>query len=433
MSKNDEIFRERDIFSDSMYVKGVYPAVVTEKTGFVYKDKEDCEARSVVVPMKFGSVYVVRFPNKTDRLRAAVVSGDPAALPVGGSIAYDVEKSKAFFEGEPDKWNDFMYTPLKPDEYLVIYTSDKENIPVYVGENPVLIGYDTDDEWFKAGPQKDLHGTPDSWGNWAWTSDEVLEHVYEPLRRANPDYITRRCIGKDEALKYDMWAYFFEPAGYEQTIFITGGIHAAEMDGYLGLARFFELMVNEDGSNAGLHYLRTKVRIILIPIVNVYSASEQHIRQNSRGADLNRDFELHMQGETINVIWLLQQYKNEIAALIDCHTCGQKSFDLYYQFSIQAVNSQMCRRVTNHIYEDLKKRGLVSDPVRMDLIPGGYEKHDKYLQGYAQNRLGIPTLVVEHEDRKYAEHHSALGVELAAEYYGNFIIQTALSKFKLNK
>jgi hypothetical protein len=175
------------------------------------------------------------------------------------------------------------------------------------------------------------------------------------------------------------------------------------------------------------------VRIILIPIVNVFSASGEHLRYNSRGKDLNRDFEFHMEGETINVIWLLHQYKDEVAALIDCHTCKGFQYDLYYNYSVQASNSVLCARVTNHIYEDLKKRGLASVPTSMAHMPGAYEKPDKYLQGYAWNRLGIPTLVIEHMNEHYAEKHSALGLELSVEYYGNFIIETALAKLKLKK
>ena len=435
MSKNDKLFMPKKVYSEKMYMKGVYVEGSEKFRVVTREDAEKSEHRSVVVPLEYGSIYVVTFPNKTDRLRTAVIDTDPRKMKVGDTAVYTVGERfrAAYFEGEPGEFEGLLYTTERKGQFMVLYTSDKENIPVNIERIPVLLGHDTDDEWYKPGKQKDLKGNKNSWGKWDWTAEEVMEHVYEPLRKKNPDYITRRDIGRDQSGKYTMWAYFFEPKKYEQTLFITGGIHAREMDGYLGLARFIELMVNEDGSNKGLHYLRTKVRIILIPIVNVYSASEKHIRQNSRGVDLNRDFQFHTEGETINVIWLLHQYKDEVAALIDCHTCQTNKYDLYYNFSVQAPNCALCCRTTNHIYEDLKKRKLAKIPTVMSLVPGAYDKHDKYLQGYAWNRLGIPTLVCEHMHEHYAEEHSALGLELAAEYYGNFIIQTALAKLKIIK
>ncbi len=435
MSKNDELFRPVDVFDPAWYRKGIYVEGAEKFRLVVKEDPEKSECRSVVVPLEYGSIYIVNFPEKTDRLRAAVIDRNPDEMQPGETAAYRIgtRLEMVYFEGEPTAWNGFLFTTERFGQYLVIYTSDRAEIPLKIERIPVLLGRDTDDDWFHAGPQKDLKGNPDSWGKWDWTSEEVMEHIYEPMRKAHPDYISRRWIGNDQTGKYPMWAYTFEPEGYEQTLFITGGIHAAEMDGYLGLARFFELMVDEDGSHAGLHYLRTKVRIILIPIINVYSASEKHVRRNSRDVDLNRDFVYHMEAETINVIWLLEQYKDEAAALIDYHTCQGRRYDIYYNFSVQAPNCAMCCRVVNHVYEDLKRRGLATFPTDMNQIPGAYDKSDKFLQGYAWNRLGIPTLVCEHQHEHFAEPHSALGLELAAEYFGNFMIETALLKLKLNQ
>jgi len=230
-----------------------------------------------------------------------------------------------------------------------------------------------------------------------------------------------------------MWSYIFEPEDYEQVLFITGGIHAAEMDGYLGLARFFEYMVDSDGSHAGLHYLRTKVKIVLIPIVNVGSASENHLRENLVGADLNRDFEARSQAETLNTIWLFRQYEKQLAAAIDFHTSKATTLDLYYQFQIQSNAAPCWLKTINHIYEYLKDKGLTNEPTDLSYIPGKYDKSDAYLQGYFYNHFGVPTLVAEHHHLRWYPMHSAENMQLAVDFYGNFIIQTALAKLKLIK
>jgi len=428
---NNQLFTEHNVYRDDLYCRGIYPAARSAKDVFVKRDDPAVsDLYSIVLPMRFGSVYVIRFPEKTARLRAAVVQEDPRSLPVGGCTADARNDKFPYFEGKADAHEDFMHICNRENEYLVLFTGGEEKTPVYIGESHVLLWHDTDDDWYHPPMAGDLMGQEGSWGNWAWTSDEVFENIYEPLRAAYPEYITRQWIGKEQAGIYDMYAYILQPADYEQTLFITGGLHAAEMDGYLGLARFIELLCSEDGSHAGLHYLRTKVKIVLIPIVNVWGASVTHERYNSTGMDLNRDYAEHTQAETINVLWLLHQYKNEAAALIDCHTSNSTYLDLYYQFSIQAPNAPLCLKVTNHIYEDLKRRGYANPP-DIHMIPGAYNKSDMYLQGYTWNHMGIPTLVIEHEHLRYGPMHSAQNLHLAAEYYGNFIIQTALAKLKL--
>ena len=429
MPQTDALFQKKDVFKKTMLTRGIAVCPVDEKTCAV--KKTGGENVCLVTELDFGATYVARFKTTPKRFCGTLAAQDPRQLSCGKALAVPVHSRIRCLDAAPERGEcDFICTPTAPGQYLTV-DFGAEAPEMQLLRYPILLGHDTDDEWYRCGAQRDLKGNADSWGNWAWTSDEVLANVYEPLRRAHPDYITRRPIGKDDTGVYDMWCYTFEPKDAEQTILVTGGMHASEMDGYLGLARFFELLVNEDGSNAGLHYLRTRVKLVLIPIINVCSASTDHNRCNGRGKDLNRDFGEQTQAETRNVVALFKQYRDEAAALIDYHTSKLIGCDLYYQFSIDAPNSALCRRVTNHVYEDLKARGLVSaDPVDIHLVPGALNKQDKYLQGYCWNHLGIPTLVVEHEHQNYAEIHSALGVELAVDYYGNFLIQTALAKLK---
>ena len=409
---NNGLFTEQNRYADALYCQGIYPELRNDTEGSVKKNTSSL--LSVVLPLRAYSVYVIRFPEKPALLRTAVVTGDPRELPYGASLPYTKNPKLPYFETGAGEDNDFMYVSNAEDEYLVICTGDKEKLPIYIGESPILLGTDTDDEWYHAPMAGDLNGNEDSWGNWQWSAEQVFQKLYEPLRTMYPGYVSRQWIGMDHSNTYDMWAYTFTPSGYEQVLFITGGLHGAEMDGYLGLARFMELLCEEDGSHAGLHYLRTKVKIVLVPLVNVWSASTSHIRQNSTGTDLNRDYQAHSQAETVNVLWLFHQYKHEIGAVIDYHTSKSEKLDLYYQFSIQAPNTPMCLKVTNHIYEDLKQKGLANPP-DVQMIPGAFNKSDVFLQGYIWNNFQIPTLVVEHEHLRYYPMHSAENLQLAAE------------------
>ena len=243
MKTDDNLFRECDVTDravyDSIYLKSESEA--ERKEG----------AKALVMPLSFGSVYVVRVSGG-ESLRALLVSDlntlaveECSTLPFGSCI-------------------DFVCTPLKEGEYLII-DSDAEKIRIF--EYPVLLFRDTDEEWFYHSESGDLNGGEGSWGNFMWSASELLDNVYEPMRAKHPDYISREHIGYDESGKYDMWAYKFEPEDYEQTLFITAGLHGNEYDGFLSLARFLEVMCEGKNENSGLKYLRERVRLIVVVLV----------------------------------------------------------------------------------------------------------------------------------------------------------------------
>ena len=120
-------------------------------------------------------------------------------------------------------------------------------------------------------------------GNFMWTADTVLEKLYEPVRQRHPEYITRENIGKDQSGKYDMYAYIYAPENYETTMFLNGGTHADEQTAYFALAKVMQLIADATPEEPLLYTLRHKVRFVVIPILNVWSVSESHIRPNSTG------------------------------------------------------------------------------------------------------------------------------------------------------
>ena len=430
MHSYDHLFEEKNIFGQAAFAKGIYPAAVTDTDVLLKNGGTGGETGSFILPIKgCRSVYVIRFARKPRVLRAALCDFDPRTLKAGESMSTKREAHLPYFDAAPDEKNaDFLAVPTQPDQYLVIYTGD--DAPFFLGENPVYIGKDTEDCWLTPALSGDLLGGEGSFGNWQWSADELYQNLYEPLRQKYPDYITRSKIGKDQTNTYDMWQYTFAPERYEQTLFLTAGLHGPEIDGIFGLTRFLHLLAEEDGSHEGLHYIRTKVRLIAIPVVNVYAAATTHQRRNSADVDLNRDFGDQTQAETVNVLRLLQQHSAEVAALIDFHGSHKTSPPLYYQFSMQAGNSAVCRRVTNHIYQRLLDLGRESGEPDLCRLPGKYNKSNLFLQGYCWNTFGIPTLVVEHNPQRWYEEHSAESLQWATECYGNFIIGHALARLK---
>lgn len=182
-------------------------------------------------------------------------------------------------------------------------------------------------------------------GDISWTADDIINNIYEPLRSSNSWYITRENIGKDASGKYDMWCYIFSLGHYDKTVYIQGGVHSAETEGYWAVARFCQLLCNNRHDYPELEKLYQTTRFIVVPIVNVWGVSEKvpynegtyndnsnnwWWSANSNNVNLNRDGDNDIkQQETINIHENFEKYKNDIDFCIDSHTTTKKSWGDY--------------------------------------------------------------------------------------------------------
>lgn len=448
----EDPFLRKNIYSDSLYKIGIVPTMLTGN----YIESRSIEnaggVRSVIFPVEYGKCYELQFPKQTQRLVIMRADSDPRNLPVGKTM--EVTNLKGV-SGTPTSADlkPFSYIPQKNGEFLVIYTGWSENISVDIYENMIISDSDTPGPWYTPSPVGDFLGNADSFADYSWTSEQVFENLYEPLREAYPDYITREHIGKDESGKYDMYCYIFEPENYEQSVFLSGGMHANEEDAYIALARFMQEVANEKGTNSQLQYLREKVRFVVIPIINVWATHGTHsvadanwnIRYNSTKTDLNRDFGDKTQQETKNVYAVLNKYGKDINFGIDFHTTpNDNGGDLFFNFGRwDADNASVNFKVTNHVYHRMVEENMI-DPnaVRNMFTPsdsaygtitqvnGVYENAPRTLQGHLSHEHGIYSLTVEYMNftsgKNVPEKGSAEGLSMAVEIFGNFIIQNAL-------
>lgn len=121
---------------------------------------------------------------------------------------------------------------------------------------------------------------------------DYIDQLFEPLRLANPDYMTRSSLGKDESGTYDVWKYVLSPKNYEKTIIISGALHGSEVTLVVTMARLLHYLINEYEKYPDLGYIREKVRIIFIPFANPWGTSQTPRRRyNSNGVDLNRNWD----------------------------------------------------------------------------------------------------------------------------------------------
>lgn len=123
-----------------------------------------------------------------------------------------------------------------------------------------------------------------------WTdAEEALNIMYEPLRLTYPNYITREDMGLDSSGNYHIWKYIFTPeGGYEQTIILSSCLHGNEYTGYYSLWQFMKAICEVWTTEPHLNYMRNRVRIIVIPIINPWGFTFG-FRQNYNSVDLNRN------------------------------------------------------------------------------------------------------------------------------------------------
>lgn len=439
-------FGRTDIYKESLYAVGLVPVKETEMR--IYSvDPAQADARAIVLPMEYGKSYEIRFPEGLARLAVVAAETDPRTLAIGEAMPAEEVR---YVSGIPQKEDlkGLLYTPVKEREYLVIYTGEGKNTPIGIYEHVILAEKDTVGPWYKPEGVGDFLGKEGSFADYRWSSDEVYENLYEPLRAKYPSYIKREYLGKDQSGTYDMYCYIFEPENYEQSVFLSAGMHANEEEGYFALAYFMGEVANQDGTDAQLKYLREKVRFIVVPMINVFGVNQTHnlskanwsIRYNSTETDLNRDFGAQTQQETKNVAALLEKYGADISFGIDFHTTpNDNGSDLFINFNIAKENAAVNFRTTNHMYHRMVEEGMITAK-RPLLVPSssvhgtlaamdGKYASSNTLQAYLWNEHEIPPLTVEYMNftsGKSPAKGSAEGLSMAVEIAGNFIIQNAL-------
>lgn len=429
-STEDGAFLPKDIFKADLFVPGLAPA---EADNFCLEKTDKTDVGVFAVKGEYGKCYEVKIPAGATQVSAARLTYDPKLIEAGKPVRFSDDVT-IYHSTEVKGAVSFMYTCRKPEEYLVIYTGSAD--PFYIGERNILAEEDTKGPWFTPQPAGSL-AVDYTWGDYRWTSEEVINNLYEPVRQRYADYITRTVIGKDQTGQFDMYGYIYEPENYEITVFLTGGMHGNEETGYFALAKMMQLIADATPEDPLLYTMRQKVRFVVVPIINVWAVSQNHdgmggvsrdrIRYNGEKVDLNRDFGDLSQKESQNVIAFLEQYAKDAVIAMDFHTAKTAGIAMWFNFINFSDNAVANYKTTNHMYHRYMEKGLSLKQTDLAKVPGSYVKSDKYIEGRIWNSYGIPTITVEYVVNEiFPNKNSSEAVTLAVETYGNFIIQNAL-------
>lgn len=422
----DAPFLPKDIYSQELYVSGL--ELDAEQGAFLVTDKTDVGA--IVLQGEYGKCYEVKIPAGVPSAVAATFNYDPRQAALGEALTY-YDNSLLCEKLEVTQEVSFMYTCRYQEEYLVICTGSTD--PVYIGQRSILEAEDTPDQWYIPDPVGGI-GRETTLGDVNWTSEEVLNHFYEPLREKYPDYITRTNIGKDATGTYDMYGYVYTPKNYEITMFITGGMHADEEIAYFSLAKIMQMISDAKPEDQLLYTLRQKVRFVVVPMINVWSVSQHtsgiahsQLRYNGNKVDLNRDFGDLSQAESQNVMNWFKQYADEAVIAMDFHIAETKGISMWFNFINYTDNAVANYKTTNHMYHRYLELGCAQEETDLSHVPGSYTKSDKYIEGRIWNEYGVPTITVEYvSNSNFPLAYSSECMTIAVETYINFVIQNAL-------
>lgn len=259
------------------------------------------------------------------------------------------------------------------------------------------------------------------------TYDDLITNIYEPLRTAHTNYITRTELGKDASGTYTMYAYEFTPKYYQQHILLYAGAHGDEPDGVLCLARIMQLITNSDGSDADLEYLRFNVKITCIPCCNVWGFSQHpNQRENSAGVD-GQTWGLSNQSvEVTNIRSYLDSKVSDVSFGLSMHTTTNNGYKDFYGVIPRGKNIRTIYRTNNWLCEHYAKDGATVDDQYL-----GYLNYAGLEVNYWASTYKIPAACMELSDFRWdTKKSTSSALTMGVTMWLNYIIQQVNDCYK---
>ena len=257
----------------------------------------------------------------------------------------------------------------------------------------------------------------DGTGNFSF--DLKVEKVYQwmdALMAAEPGYITKEILGKDQSGAYDILSYTFRPETVFQannlermaqypTILITLGTHGDGTDAgdkpqmHIAALQFLGDLVQSWQGNDALSYIRNNVTLKVIPAVNPWGVDNKS-RRNSRQVDINRNFDLSPTTGSSSIVGSNTYRGTE--PFSEAETRIVRDWVLANKNAIAHTDFHATGGIPTQdkmIYFDIHHKSMLKYPAR-DLIKTlsakwnsrGYANLSKGLHGYLLDQPDMPTM-----------------------------------------
>ena len=124
--------------------------------------------------------------------------------------------------------------------------------------------------------------------------------MYDGLISKYPTMFGKHELGKDQSNQYPIYLYQYKPKNYKNTIFVTCGVHGYENYTTYIMYLFMKNLLDNSQTPLQLSNLKNNTRILLMPVCNPWGmAQSPKTRWNSRGVDLNRNFDWNWENNPI--------------------------------------------------------------------------------------------------------------------------------------
>ena len=260
-----------------------------------------------------------------------------------------------------------------------------------------------------------------------YTVDDYYS-MYQTLVSNNTSRFTWIPLGKDQSDTYDIRLYRYVPTDYNRTLFITCAIHGWEHYGTYIMYKLFERLLDDSKITPNMFELR-KTRILCIPIANPWGLmADNHSgvnptrRGNSRGVDLNRNFDYRWdlnsgnfglskgdspfsEKETQYIKQIFEEYK--ITHYLDLHSFNNSSSEtrdyLFYGNKDVKYNTYQLINWLEKMYPGCNIEHTVTE-------------NDSSANNYAHAVRNIPSMSIELIKNRYGEDDDRRWLELMENY-----------------
>lgn len=374
-------------------------------------------------------------PNTTYTISKELSNRFAVALVVGGwntgqsKFIFDDPFAASFtFTTESDTTNVFIYLSSS-GEHPLVQIEEGSQVTTYESPGLVLKGQakvlgKTLLEASETGGQvaeiTQFYDAPlqtNKYNNNTLTSDEALEELYGQILVEQPHYAKRNLLGKDQSGLYDIYEYIFEPEHYEQTVFITAGMHPSEEAAIFALGLFMQKVANSSKEHWGFDYLRRKIRFVFIPILNPWGFNQNpraygnsreinpsrnwpdHWEQLSTYAAYNDTFnkrgsEPFSEAETRHMRDVLLREKDKISFALDLHMGnGWNQDTLAYFCNEDKYLRPVFQQVIGYFNDRIYRAGRTP----FNLAEETARATNLY---YLNRELGIPAATIEYSDAR---------------------------------
>lgn len=287
-------------------------------------------------------------------------------------------------------------------------------------------------DWYIPAPFKDADNLPSYSKNSSY--NEYLDYILNRLVEDYPDYASRIRIGTDESGLYPIYAYSFEPANYEKTVFVSACLDGTESSPMIALSWFLADLCSRKHENRTLGYLRSRVKLVVVPVGNPFGllVAGPH---NRNGVRIDRNFDFRWsdcteryKGDSAADQKETQAIQNFLQSISTDRLCAAVHFNdrsnlfsgkmLFYPRFRNNCLDALTNALYRYNYEERNENDLLSASIIAPTL-------NPTLINYAAEQFGINACTVNWPSLSYGGSQNNEGVTKFTELIGNMIYTIA--------